>query len=65
MFRNLLFSENSRLGTFGDAASTIDALIGVDIEHILALVKAIDWANDNTIGMLAASARFGDDISHF
>jgi hypothetical protein len=50
--------------TFGLANSAVDALVGVDDEHIFALVKAIHGADLDAIHILAADASFGDDVGH-
>jgi len=42
----------------------IDALFRMDIEHLLALVEAFDGADDNTVGISAANARLGNNVSH-
>jgi hypothetical protein len=51
-------------GTFGLAHAAIDALVRVDDQHVLALVKAIDGADFNAVGIFAFDAGFSDDVSH-
>ena len=46
------------------AHPAIDALVGVDHQHIGALIEAIHGANFNAVGIFAFDAYFGDDISH-
>jgi ABC-type sugar transport system substrate-binding protein len=41
---------------------TIDAFIGMNDEHVLALVETIDGANLHAIHKLALDARFIDDV---
>jgi hypothetical protein len=36
----------------------------MDHQHVLALVKAIDGADLNAVGIFAFDAGFGDDVSH-
>jgi hypothetical protein len=48
--------------TFGLAHAAIDTLIGVDNEHVLALVKAIYGADLHTIHQLTFDAALVDDI---
>jgi hypothetical protein len=48
----------------GDAHRAVDALVGIDGQEIRALAEAIDRANIDAIGVLAADARFGDDVGH-
>src|SRR5207248_4612244 len=49
---------------FGLADAAIDALVGMDDEHVLALVEAVDRTDLDAIHVLAANAGFGDDVSH-
>src|ERR1700722_22873 len=49
---------------FGFAHPAIDAFIGVDHQHVLALVEAIDRANLDAVEVFAFDAGFGDDIGH-
>lgn len=51
-------------GAFTPACIAIDALFRVDVEHVVALAKAVAGANGYTIGILAAITRFGNHISH-
>src|SRR4029077_18799927 len=46
------------------ANTAINALVGMNDEHIFALVEAIDGTHLDAIGVLALNAVFGDDISH-
>ena len=55
----------NRLGrTFGFAHAAIDAFAGIDDEHVLALVEAVDRADLDAVGVLALDAVIGDDIGH-
>lgn len=49
---------------FGNASFAVNALLGVDVEHLVALVKAFDRAYHYAIGVFASRARFGNDVSH-
>ena len=54
-----------RLGrAFGLAHAAIDAFAGIDDEHVLALVEAIDRADLDAVHILAADAGVGDDVGH-
>ena len=54
-----------RLGrTFGLADPAVDAFVGVDDEHILAFVEAVDGTDLDAIEIFAPDAIVGDDISH-
>ena len=50
--------ENRIDRAFGLTDTTIDAFIGMDDEHVLALVKAVDRADLHTIHGLALDAVF-------
>jgi hypothetical protein len=51
-------------GALGNAGFAIDALIGMDVEHLLAFVEAFDRANHHAICVFAAEARLNDNVSH-
>src|SRR5205085_6048591 len=54
-----------RLGrAFRLADAAIDALAGVDDEHVLALVEAVDGADLDAVHIFAADAGIGDDVGH-
>jgi hypothetical protein len=36
----------------------------MDDEHVLALIKAVDWADLHAIGVFALDAVFIDDVGH-
>src|SRR5258708_10198251 len=46
------------------AHSTVDALVGVDKRHVVALIKAIHRANFHAVHVFALDAVFRDDVSH-
>jgi hypothetical protein len=49
---------------FRNASLTIDALFGMDVQHLFPLIKALDRANYNAIGVSAANARLGNNVGH-
>ncbi|CFX25691.1 protein of unknown function [Candidatus Filomicrobium marinum] len=51
-------------GALGDTDAAIYALVGIDDEHVLALVEAIDGTDLYAIRVLTLDAIFGDDIGH-
>ena len=51
-------------GHSGYAHPAVDALVGVDDEHVLAFVEAVDGAHRDAIGGLALDAPFIDDVGH-
>ena len=46
------------------ADAAIDAFIGVDHQHVLALVEAIYWADFDAVCVFASDARVVDDVGH-
>ena len=55
---------NSFGGALRLAHATIDALVRVNDEHVLAFVKAVDRAYLDAISVLALNALIVDDVSH-
>src|SRR5471032_1630033 len=49
---------------FGLANATVDAFVGVDDQHVIALVEAVHGANFDTVHVLALDASLGHDIGH-
>src|SRR4051812_15588547 len=47
------------------ANPAIDALVGVDHQHVLTGIEAVDRADLHAIHILALDAGLGDDISHW
>src|SRR5258708_29064367 len=48
----------------GLADAAVDALRGLDHEHVFPLVEAIDGAHFDAVHVLALNARFRDDVGH-
>ena len=51
-------------GALSLANATVDTLIGMDDEHVLAFIKTFDRADVHTVHIFAGDAVFGDDIGH-
>src|SRR6056297_675627 len=51
-------------GAFRLANAAVDAFVGVDHQHVLALVETVHRADFHTVGVLAGDAIVGDDIGH-
>src|SRR6478609_5080902 len=49
---------------FGFAHAAVDAFVGMDDQHVLALVETVDGADLNAVGIFAFYAGFSDDVSH-
>lgn len=56
--------ENRFHRALSDASFAIDALIWMDVEHLVPFVKALDWANDNAVGISATNTGLSDNVSH-
>ena len=50
--------------TLGLANTAVDTLVGMDDEHILAFIEAVDRTNLNAIGVFALDTVFIDDVGH-
>src|SRR5215208_8220921 len=50
---------------FRYAHPTVNAFVGVDDEHVLALVEAVHWADVDAVHVFALNAALIDDVSHF
>src|SRR5262249_47713884 len=50
--------------TLRSTCIAVDALVGVDHEEVLALVKALHRTDGDTVGVLAPDARLADDERH-
>ena len=55
---------NSVCGALWFAHAAVDALVGVNHQHVFTLVEAIYGAYFDTVGVLAGDAAVVDDISH-
>jgi hypothetical protein len=62
--RDVVFRVNGFDRALGDAGFAVDAVIGVNVEHRIVLIEALDRANNATISVLAIVASFGDDVGH-
>jgi hypothetical protein len=49
---------------FRNARFAVNALIGMDVQHRVAFVKALDGTNHDAIGVSAAIARLGNYMCH-
>ena len=62
--RRLCIGLDSFSGAFRHAYAAIYAFVGVNDEHILAFIEAIDRANFDAVHVFALDAIFGDDVGH-
>jgi hypothetical protein len=51
-------------GALWDAGFAVDAFVRVDVEDFFAFIKTFHRANHDTISVLAAEARFANDVRH-
>lgn len=61
---HVVLVKNGFDGAFRDASFAIDALLGVDVEHLFALIKALDRANNYAIGVSATNTGLGNNVGH-
>src|SRR3990167_4808982 len=61
---HVLLGDDRIHRALGDADGTVDALVGIDGEEILALAEAVDRTDVHAVGVLAADAGFEDDVGH-
>src|SRR3954452_6255073 len=61
---DLVFGEDGVDGADGFACGTVDALVGLDVEHPAALVDAVDRALIDACAVLNVDAWFSDDEGH-
>jgi len=61
---NIVLVEDCINRAFMGARLAVDAVIGIDIQHLLTFVKAVAGADNNAISMLAAKAGSGHDKGH-
>lgn len=64
LVRHIVLVENRFYRAFGNTRFTIDALLGMDVQHLLPFVKALDRANNYTIRVSAAYAWLGNNVRH-
>src|SRR2546422_320311 len=61
---SLILGENRLHRTHGLARAAVDALVGVDVEHRLTLVDAVDRAHLHACLVFYVDARLRDDVRH-
>lgn len=49
---------------FWNACFAVDAFVWMDVKHRVGFVEALDWADDDAVGVFAIVAGFGDDVRH-
>jgi hypothetical protein len=64
IFNQLVLSENGRSRAFRDTRLAIDALIGVNVQHPLPVVKTMGRTDDDTVGESAPKAPLGHHVRH-
>lgn len=57
--------KNRLCRAFGNADAAVDAFVGMNDQHVLALVEAVHGAHLDTVRKFAFDAVFGNDESHF
>src|SRR5688572_7831190 len=62
--RHVVLRADRLDGALGLAQRAIDALLGIDDEHVRSFVEAVDGAHLDAIGVLALDTGFRDDEGH-
>lgn len=62
--RNVFFWEDRADWASGDASAAVNALVGVNVELVVAFVDALDGANFDTGAVFGSDTRLGDYVSH-
>src|SRR5712664_3855673 len=60
----LVLREDRLHGAYRLARAAVDALVGMDVEHVLPFVDAVDRAYLDARLVLHVDARLGDDVRH-
>jgi hypothetical protein len=63
-FRDVVFGTDRFDRALGLAERAVDALLGIDHEHVWTFVEAIDGADFDAVGVLALDAALCDDEGH-
>ena len=64
LIRERILGEDRLYRAFGFASAAVDALLGVDDEHAIRLVDAINRAHVQTGLVFDVDAGLGDDVGH-
>ena len=62
--RQIVFVKNGFYGTFRHACLAVNALVGMDVNHLIPLVKAFHGTNDYTVCVLTTKTGLSDNMSH-
>ena len=60
----IFFGLNGIDRAFRNADGAVDALVGVNHQHVGTFAKTVHGADVDAIGVFAADAGFGDDVGH-
>src|SRR3954469_15993114 len=61
---HVVLGEDRLDRALGHAQRAVDALVGVDHQHVRPLAEAVDRADVDAVGVLAFDAAFGNDVGH-
>ena len=62
--REVVLVEHRLDRALRDARLAVDALVGVDVHHLVPFVEALDRAHHNAVGVLAGETGLGNDVGH-
>jgi hypothetical protein len=64
LLRHIVFVVDGFYGAYGLTRTTVDALVGLDIEHAVALVDAVDGAFVDAGTIFEVNTWLGNDVGH-
>jgi hypothetical protein len=64
LLRHIVFVKDGFDWAFRDAGFAVDALVWVDVEHLVAFVEALDRTNDDAVRVFAVKTWLRYDVWH-
>jgi hypothetical protein len=49
---------------FRNTCVAVNAIVWINVKHLLVVIKTLHWTDDNAISVFAVSARFANDVDH-
>lgn len=62
--RHVGLSENGFHGTFRNAGVTVNARLGINVQHVVIEMKGFNRTNERAIGVAAVYTGFSNDVGH-
>ena len=58
------FGEDGFYRALGYTRVTVDARLGIDMQHVVIEMKGLNWADKRAVSVAAVNAGFCNDVSH-